>query len=355
MMIAIMTKQPHKLQAIQSLRAIAATLVVLYHIGGQEKLYTQADNAILSNFEGSYGVDIFFIISGFIMIYVTNSKFSGWQTSHRFFLKRLIRVVPVYWFYTSMMMILLLFLPHLFRDTQFEIGHVLKSYFFIPDQELPILALGWTLNYEMYFYLVFAVFLAFPWRYRIRGLSIWLGGTVLAGQIITFASPIWWRLTDPIILEFLLGVYLGVWFLQKRYLSNWVAVIFLVSGVGLLWLSVFMEWQLHRFVIWGLPSLLIIAACLSLERQGWAFGNFLPSLGESSYSLYLSHAFVVIAIARSLALLNLSDFWFNLALLMIGLGMSLLVGVISYHLIERTSLRYLQKQMKSVAARRRDA
>ncbi len=350
-MTTITAKQSHKLQAIQSLRAIAAGLIVLYHIGGQEKLYAQSANPILHNFEGAYGVDIFFIISGFIMVYVTDSQPAGWQTSRTFFLKRLIRIVPVYWFYTSVMVILLLVWPQLFRDTQFEIGHVLKSYFFIPNQQLPILALGWTLNYEMYFYLVFAIFLVFPRQYRIVGLSVWFGGTVLAGQTITFASPIWWRLTDPIVLEFLLGAYLGLWVLQGRLLQSWVAVGFFIGGIGLIWLSVSMEWQAHRLVIWGLPSLLIVAAYLSLEQQGWSFGNLLPTVGDSSYSLYLSHAFVVIAVARGVALLNLSGLWFSLALLMIGFGLSVFVGLISYHLIERPSWRYLQGRMKPIEAK----
>lgn len=341
-----MTKQVHKLQSIQSLRAIAAGLVVLYHIGGQEKLYSSPAHTILRNFEGSYGVDIFFIISGFIMVYVTNYLPAGWETSFKFFLKRLMRIVPVYWFYTSIMVILLLVQPHLFHDIRFEMGAVLKSYFFIPDQELPVLALGWTLNYEMYFYLVFAIFLAFPRHYRIGGLSIWFGGTVLAGQIIPFTSPIWWRLTDPIVLEFLLGVYLGEWFLRRRLLPNRVAIGFLIGGVGIIWLSVAMAWQVHRLMMWGLPALLIALACLNFEQQGWSFGNFLPALGESSYSLYLSHAFVVIAVARCIAWLNLPGLWFGLVSLIIGLGLSIFVGLTSYHLIERSSYHYLQKQAK---------
>lgn len=345
-MTTIIAGKPRKLQAIQSMRAIAAGLILLFHIGGQEKLHAQVAYPILHNFQGGYGVDIFFIISGFIMVYVTDSLSPGWQTSRSFILNRLIRIVPVYWFYTSLVIILFLVWPQSFGNTQFNIGHILKSYLFIPSQQPPILSLGWTLNYEMYFYSVFAIFLAVPKQYRIMSISIWFCVTVLAGQAIAFSSPILWRLTDPIVLEFLLGVYLGSWILKGEMLQSWAAVGLFIGGIVLIWLSVSEEWQAHRLIIWGLPSMLMVAAVLSFEQQGWSFGRLLPTLGDSSYSLYLSQAFVVIAVARGIALLNLPGIGFSLTLMMFGFGLSVIVGLISYHLIERPSFRYLQERMK---------
>ena len=128
----------NKITNIQVLRFIAAFSVMMVHLP-------------LIGF-GIWGVDIFFVISGFIMMYVTEKNHKN------FFLKRLIRIIPIYWILTFGVFSVAILKPDLLNNTTADYEHLLKSLFFIPFNKnetghFPILFLGWTLNYEMIFYL----------------------------------------------------------------------------------------------------------------------------------------------------------------------------------------------------------
>ena len=135
----------NKIDSIQVLRFFAAFSVMMVH---------------LPVFEfGIWGVDIFFVISGFIMMYVTenNEKF--------FLLKRIFRIVPLYWILTLGVFALAIFVPDVLNNTTANIVHLIKSLFFIPFDKngtghFPILFLGWTLNFEVIFYFLFSLSLS---------------------------------------------------------------------------------------------------------------------------------------------------------------------------------------------------
>src|SRR5262249_39672775 len=136
---------PATLDSLQALRAVAALSVVLYHIDFIGR--------------GAFGVDIFFVLSGFIICHVTAAD------RQHFLLKRLIRIVPLYWARTLVVCALALAAPRLLQTTSDSWMGLLKSLFFIPYEKesgrvYPVLFLGWTLNYEMFFYVVFSIALA---------------------------------------------------------------------------------------------------------------------------------------------------------------------------------------------------
>ena len=131
---------------IQFLRFLAASLVVLTHTLGE---YDD-----LRSF-GGFGVDVFFVISGFVIYLITDSGHKN------FFVKRLIRIVPIYWLFTIGISIIALLEPQLLRSASFDVTQIIASLFFIPYWTenagfAPILTLGWTLNFEMLFYLYIA-------------------------------------------------------------------------------------------------------------------------------------------------------------------------------------------------------
>jgi peptidoglycan/LPS O-acetylase OafA/YrhL len=128
--------------SIQLLRAIAALSVVYVHCT------TAGDYNFFST--GTFGVDIFFIISGFIIAYMVS------KTTEDFLIKRIIRIVPLYFLATVAMALTVMFFPNHIRSTTISVSGFMKSILFIPGPEnrgQPILGQGWTLNYEMFFIL----------------------------------------------------------------------------------------------------------------------------------------------------------------------------------------------------------
>ncbi len=296
-----------RLDNIQILRALAALSVVLAHsiheanILAQQQKIGAWDFSILNL---GFGVDIFFVISGFIMGFTGASDFGRKGASWRFLSRRLARIVPLYWLLTTALIIGSLFAPKLLNVPIGEWSHILFSYLFIPDARIageirPVLALGWTLNYEMFFYCIFAVSLFLPRPKAIIFLSLFMGGLALIGLIIKPAQTQISYWTNPIILEFLFGFYISIAYLAGTRIDTFKSAIILSAGL-LGYLQFGMESDnssdIFRFAKSGLPAALLVSA-VTLWRGGSFGANRLISwsliLGEASYSLYLVHPFVI--------------------------------------------------------------
>jgi peptidoglycan/LPS O-acetylase OafA/YrhL len=278
------------------------------------------------------------------MVYVTHAQPSGLEQARIFLTKRVIRVVPVYWFYTALIVSLLLMVPYAFRDTRFELMNVLKSFLFLPQRSLPVLALGWTLNYEMYFYLLFGVFLLLPRKALLPGLSALFSACSLFGIVYHPRSAALRQITNPILIEFLLGMIIAYLYLGGRTLARGMAWAALLMGIALIGVSLFWKLSEQRLIYWGLPAALIVLGALSLERNAYSFAGILARLGDSSYSLYLSHAFTLNAVGRLLGILGLSGYLYNLFLMCIAYAACAIVAMLSFRVIEQGSSRYLSKK-----------
>jgi peptidoglycan/LPS O-acetylase OafA/YrhL len=281
---------------IQILRFFAAFAVLIGHAGD----LFMPSAAYLKSIPWSGGVDIFFVISGFVMTYLTQGQFGRPGAPKAFLIRRIIRIVPPYWLFTTMMVAaVLLFSDHV-RNTTLSMGSVLTSYLFAPwprisDGQLnPLLSQGWTLNYEAFFYLAFAAALLFR-----RGLW-WLAGgfllLVAAHPLIPaelFALAFW---SNPIILEFLGGVGLALLFLRGHRLSWWGSLGLAALAVAFFLLTEPVEPSAFRRIIHvGLPALMLCAS-LALAPEPAEPGPIrraLVSGGDSSYTLYLSHTFTL--------------------------------------------------------------
>lgn len=294
-----------RLDMLQVLRAVAAIMVVVLH--------AQAEWAFpffsLSPAKLGAGVDLFFVISGFVIVYASRPYFAtpgGW---HEFLVRRLIRIVPLYWMALSMRVVLLAGAALVGVRAFPSAEAVLTSYLFIPYDSLgfgdqypfPILDLGWTLNYEMFFYLVFAAFIFLPMRLAVAASSLALLAGVLAASVWSFPLPVdfWLR---PIVLEFVAGMLIALAFIRGIRVPP-------VAGIGLVFLSLavwtFIDlrqfgsyggpgfYSFPRFFVLGGGAILLMAAAVltrgvSVPR---VLGPLVP-LGDSSYALYLLHPFV---------------------------------------------------------------
>lgn len=263
--------------SIQYLRGFAAMLVVWHHAKGQ---FPALEHALPWNF-GTSGVDVFFVISGFIMAMTAKSLSPG-----EFVRKRLVRIVPMYWLVTLVMVAAAVVAPSLFRTIQPSFDHVALSLFFVPHwspsfpgKAWPVLVPGWTLQLEIFFYALFAASMLSAHRYR------WLLSTlallVAAGIFLQPSSAAGRTYTDPLLVEFGLGVLIAI---SGRRLSKPAAMAAVLLGcLGLVLRET-----------WGPVPQIAGAALLVLGSLSFdARSRFLKALGDASYSIYLSHLFTL--------------------------------------------------------------
>jgi len=326
---------------IQYLRGVAASLIVIFHAMSMFAVAPYLGEPI-----GSFGVDIFFVISGFIMWTTTAD---GRQGVRRFWLARITRIVPIYWFFTSLSLAILSIVPQTaFHPRDFSPLFLLKSYFFIPTFNpvtadiTPVYTLGWTLNYEMFFYFLFGwCLLVRPTAMRLSCLAAALGGFVALGLLDREQSAMLDTYTDPLVLEFLAGAVLAIAAPRLQRMPAWLGAALVVAGCAQFAVTTAINPQ-PRIVAWGVAAVLVVAGSLAFERLArqhasrWAL-----LLGDASYSIYLAHPFpqrawyfVLLAVRGPITGI------FDAVIYAVGAFVTgLLGGVVAYLLIERPALK----------------
>ena len=270
--------RPTLLGNLQCLRAVAALNVVLAHVIIYARAYGLAAPLFSGlNYWGACGVDIFFVISGFIMVYTQETS----RKSAPLFLRsRLIRIVPIYW-----LMTLALFIPHFIVSKPINgspptFGFLSQSLFFVSRLIYggsPVVFVGWTLEYEMLFYAIFALGIAIGPKRGEFLVALILASSVVLGGVA------------PIVLEFLAGMAIAHVYLSAPAMRGgiWLAA----SGAALLLLSVGGTVDPNlRTVIWGGPAILLVLG-MALSKQ--IRGGMLVELGGASYSIYLIQVFAI--------------------------------------------------------------
>ena len=338
---------------IQLLRALAAYLVVFVHL---QPFVLMVDGPAELFAFGNAGVDIFFVISGFIMVFTTQRRE---HSPGLFFKHRIARVVPLYWFVTFIVFIIAIVTTSLLQGTHATFLYLLKSTFFIPFQRVdgavaPIVFVGWTLNYEMFFYVLFTIALSFPTR-RIGLIILFvsLSGLVLIGAIIHPAAVEVRFYTRAILLEFGFGVSLGLLFpyLPNHQHLRWPTVLLgCFSFAATFWTPVIWS-NIDRTLLWGVPAFFIVLSALILDRLSIRVPSIIRLLGDASYSIYLTHFFVTQMLVKLAGRLHLANPVSIALFLLISLLAVGLVGVLVHHAIERPLTKIVQ-QLLGIVDRR---
>lgn len=275
-----MTKE---LIGVQYLRGIAAMLVVLHH------LYFESTQL------GPFGVKIFFVISGFVMWHTTAAVDISTTV---FWRRRLVRIVPLYWIFLFILVVIVLSAPQYLKSTVITPETVVKSVLFIPHynagQKLiaPILIPGWSLNYEMFFYFIFGIALfvkSHALRATMIGVLLW--SLVLLGVSLNPEDAAAATYTNPDLLLFLDGIILAI--IYRTYNIDGVVCGLILIFIGVLSLCIRVSGDVSLFENFiGLSPTLIVTGTLALEPTlRRAPSLLLHTIGNASYSIYLSHLF----------------------------------------------------------------
>ena len=333
---------------VQVLRFFAAVAVVAFHaLGAAPDGFKVAESAV--SFALSYGgrgVDLFFVISGFIIFYATRSSA---LTAAEFLRRRLERIVPLYFFVIFAVTILAITLPATFGAPDwYTPRHILKSLAFIAftDGEMPVVYVGWSLEYEMYFYLAVALLMALT-RDVWRNIVLMFSALVTVGRIAGVDAVLghYAFLTDPMLLEFVFGVIVGGVFVDGRV--GWPAAMAAACAIA----AVLTVDPASRVIVSGIPSagLVAAAACLSRRRidPSWP-ARALARLGDASFSIYLAQVETVSLAGRSVAALIPAIP--PLLLVTVTTGIVVAAGLLLNILVERPLLK-LSRRRISFAAR----
>jgi exopolysaccharide production protein ExoZ len=273
--------------SIQILRGVAATMVVFVHLDVQ--LQRLAYPVLGAGWLAS-GVDIFFVISGFIMWSAVERRPGITATS--FLKNRLMRIAPLYWLITALLVAVGYITPGLLKTTVLEPTHVISSFFFIPDrhpvtaQFWPLLVPGWSINYEMLFYFLFAAAIALSSGKSNLRLAYVVGSilcVVAIGSRIKSHVDIMNFYASPLLFEFILGVLLSVVWRSHLHLRSFYWLGATAAGLFSLWLGAHL---FGSFFLVALGAGLVVAGTVFLPPVQ---PNFLSNLGDASYSLYLTH------------------------------------------------------------------
>jgi exopolysaccharide production protein ExoZ len=329
--------------SVQALRAIAAISVVICHFSQVELMLIGRPNDPTPLYPLASGVDLFFVISGFVMVYSSEDLFSVPGGAYAFLVRRVARIVPIYWITTAIAVPVL--------DLHADWASVITSYLFIPYRAadgriVPLNGVGWTLNFEMLFYVLFAATICLSRRAAVPSLCVLLGGMVLLGY---WASPqqaaleIW---SDPIVLEFAFGMLIATLYRHGTCVPWALRFCLVVSGIVAIWVSSpGSPPSGNRFLLWGIPAAVIVAATVLGKRDADSgpTTSCINLLGGSSYSLYLIHPLVGGLVMRWWAA-GLNQYQMTRVLAVAAI-LALSVSIIIYWYFERWSTKAIQRAL----------
>lgn len=361
-----MTSSPKQLHSIQVARAIAALLVVLHHLSLR---FEQRINGInfLSVFDhfGFAGVDLFFVISGLIMVITCQQHFGRFAAAPKFIWRRITRIYPLYWMFTFIQLFAITLIPTA-TDRVISTQDIVNSLLLVPQSVYPILAPGWTLTYEIFFYIVFAILFFIPKRFAAIFLTLW-GLVTLCAYALQDTSglvdttdllklPIY---GSPLTLEFLAGCLIGLLYKSgyHRHGGTFLAIgtVWFLCG----WIAVesstelSAEFGLTRVLVFGTASAFILYGMLSLECHGndnrtgrWITHPWSIAIGDASYSLYLSHLLVINALVIIWSRIAIESPLAQAIYEVFIISVCILFALFTYRTIEQPFLQWMRRRSR---------
>ena len=341
------------LRVLQILRGLAALAVLAVHLSMLTEHALRLPGHLPRLTLGEAGVDLFFVISGFVMVHASAGLFGQPQASARFLVRRVVRIVPLYWAVSGLVLAGLMLGAADLAVLDLSWPSVGASFLFIPYARpsgltWPMLQVGWTLNFEMFFYLVFALALPLGRTAAVAAIAA-LFTAMVAIRFTGDQWPIWFEfLSRPVILEFCLGMVIALAFARGLRLPRVAAVALVVAGCAGLAATWSLDVGHWRVIAWGVPAAAIVASVLAAERRAVSgiTGRAFALLGDASYSLYLGHLPVMLAASRLLPRLidPATSPWLCIAPMAV---LPIAAAFVTYFLFERPVTRWLQARVRT--------
>ena len=328
---------------VQALRGLGALMVVVFHTTFMMHYRLDENFSILG--PGAAGVDLFFAISGFIMVVATRDMWGKADTAWPFFARRLMRIVPLYWIMTTVKFLQL----HISHPEMLTNWNTVASYLFIPawnfeHRIFPMLLQGWTLSFEMLFYGLIALCFFFK-KAPVWPLSILFAVLGIIGCLVLPSSYAVVSLLDQRLIEFGFGMLIARAMLAEHIMPKTLATLLIplclvaVFATGL-WASAYD----YRLLLWGIPMALLLAAVVAREDAALWRLPLVQLLGDASYAIYLTHDYAISVVRVALQKLHLSGLLAYVFGISTAIIISCIVGIIVHKFIEKPITRWLHQR-----------
>jgi exopolysaccharide production protein ExoZ len=356
-----MPQQNKNLELIQVLRGIASLLVVFLHSTVNVNSLLKKEFCFNAFVFGGAGVDIFFVLSGFIITYTSIKALQTSRTPLPFLRRRFVRIFPAYWVVITLFLIIQLLFTSFYSSGayNFTLPNVLATYFLLPDHTM-VNGVSWTLTYELFFYFLFSLAFFIPKK----NIALWLG--ILYALIIIVLHCFgydaqqqqnkWLQLiTLPMNTEFVMGIIAALTISKIR---SSVALPFLIAGCLLFIGGAILHDTgysvthngFNRVILFGIGSFFIITGLVKYELQRKVeVHSFLLKLGEASYSLYLLHLPLVVACIKIIAKLGITNNIIIRGLLIVAIIIICFGSILFFRFIEKPIIDKLNAYRKTVA------
>ncbi|WP_345952713.1 acyltransferase [Mucilaginibacter sp. PAMB04168] len=333
-----MVKISATIDSVQVMRAFAAVSVLFFH--GTHIIDNKLNFLFLNNFfdAGYSGVDVFFVISGFIILHTCMGKDFNAFT---FLKKRFVRIYPVYWVVTLAVIIAYQIAPEGVQPYKEDWRIILGSLALVP-QKIYIIGIAWTLTFELLFYVVFAVAYSIGKKFLFAVLFVW-AAVILAlyAADVKPASVALNMLVNPIIIEFFFGCLIAYFYNRYREFKYH----YILSTIGFIWFAV--NWVIYwtaknndadafstyisRVYLFGVPAAILISGIVFYKKS---IAPLFVYIGNASYSLYLIHGTVISILIKILFVLKIQTYFANNIGSVAILLATVLIGCAFYRFVE---------------------
>ena len=328
---------------LQVLRIVAACLVLLTH--STFYVSERLDKHFPVWNRGTTGVDIFFVISGFVMIYSSRNLVAmanGWRN---FAQRRIARIVPLYWFATTLKIGVMLLTTGFVLHAQLSPAVAAYSYLFLPARNAggeirPLLGVGWTLNFEMFFYFIFTLAL-FLRAGVLRFVGIILTALALGAYFRRTSWPAVAFYLDTIVLEFFFGMLIAKACLAGKYLPRLSCIPLLAAGFFALLCSR-PGWNVPKALLDGVPAAVIVWAAASLGDLDKYIPRPVLYLADASYAIYLFHPMIAPLAPTFLMKAHMTVPFISILLSVV---LSLAVGSLAHRFLETPATTWVRDHL----------
>ena len=340
------------LRNVQALRAVAALLVVFDHFNG-ELSYDAETSTFFNAFRyiGNFGVDIFFAISGFIMLSTTWTIFAQPGVSRSFLMRRIARIYPPYWLVLAPIVATYLLASHSMMKSHAGHSDILSSILLLPQANTPLLIVSWTLVFEMFFYLVYAVIIARSRRWFLPSLGIWFVlQLAMSALFVHSTNPYLGFFAQPLAIEFILGTIVGYLYVQGRMpFAASVGVLGTAIAAGV-WVASrapglvadLSKNDITRVLQFGIPAAMIVYGLVGIERRGNSVApGWSVHLGDASYAMYLWHVPITIVFGAVALRLRVHGYFEDTLVQFATLGAIVGISLVVYRYFEVPVTRFL--------------